>query len=534
MTHDTLAPGAASAAPGPGGAPAAPTHGSKDHKRALGQTRALRSCSVEFQAGEAHAIMGENGSGKSTFVKILSGVLAPDGGELVVAGQPCARIASPRAAQTLGIATVFQEILVVPSQTVLENVWMGMDGEFRRRIPAERKRAEADDVLRRLTANGIDLDAPVETLELSDRQVCTIARALVRRPRVLILDESTSALDVETRDRLFAVVRERCSEGSAVIFISHRMDEIDEIADRVTVLRLGETVGTHARRAISTGELLNLMSGDAPIGEAVKQRGPRTSDGRTVLRMRSVRLQPHTDTLETEIHAGEIVGVAGLEGHGQERFVRALAGVDAPADGQILRVLDDREVALRSQRQAARLRVVYVPRDRKTEGIFEPLSILDNFSLPTGRRDARLGLLSDGSRRRRLETYIERLRIRLGNPRNPITTLSGGNQQKVLISRWLAMEPEVLVLNDPTRGVDIGTKRDIYQLLEGLAAQGVAIVVLSTEVEEHLALMDRVLVFREGSLFVEIPHTEITRGGLVGAFFGEPDTPRSTGEALDA
>jgi ribose transport system ATP-binding protein/rhamnose transport system ATP-binding protein len=489
---------------------------------------------VDFKAGETHAIMGENGSGKSTFVKILSGVLAPDGGELVVAGQSYDRIASPRTAQTLGIATVFQEILVVPSQTVLENIWMGMDGEFRWRIPEDRKRTEAEAVLRRLAPGAIDLDAPVESLELSARQVCAVARALVRRPRVLILDESTSALDVETRDRLFAVVRERCSQGSAVIFISHRMDEIDQVADRVTVLRLGETVGTHLRSAISTPDLLRLMSGAGPLTDAFEQRGRRQSHGRTVLKMRGVRLQPHTGTLDTEIHAGEIVGVAGLEGHGQERFVRALAGVDVPAEGDVVRVLDEREVPLVSQREAARLNVVYVPRDRKTEGIFEPLSILDNFSLPTGGRDSRLGFLSDASRRRRLETYVEKLRIRLGNPRDAITTLSGGNQQKVLMSRWLAMEPQVLVLNDPTRGVDLGTKHDIYQLLEGLAGQGVAVVVLSTEIEEHLALMDRVLVFREGALFAEIPHTAITREELVGAFFGESRHHAVRREAADA
>jgi ABC-type sugar transport system ATPase subunit len=239
-----------------------------------------------------------------------------------------------------------------------------------------------------------------------------------------------------------------------------------------------------------------------------------------VLSLRNAVLGAGHEPVDIDVHVGEIVGVAGLEGHGQERFLRVVAGVDQPIAGEVFRHEDGRTVRISSQAEAARHGVVYVPRDRKSVGVFEPLSILDNFSLPTIDRDTTAGVISDRSRRRRLSEYVDRLSIVFGSARDRITTLSGGNQQKVIIARWLAPNPQVLVLNDPTRGVDLGTKRDIYRQLDELAGAGVAVIILSTEVEEHMALMDRVLVFREGRVFAEIPADELTREGLVGAFFG--------------
>jgi ABC-type sugar transport system ATPase subunit len=287
-------------------------------------------------------------------------------------------------------------------------------------------------------------------------------------------------------------------------------------------------VATLTREQSSAAKLLQLMSAREETADASDRRGRSTGE-HVVLSVRGAVLEEGHEPIDVAVRAGEIVGVAGLEGHGQERFIRTLAGVEAPVAGDVVRHDDGREIPLHSQAHAAQLGVAYVPRDRRTEGVFEPLSILDNFSLPTIDRDTVGVLVSDRRRRRRLARFRETLSMKYGSPRERITSLSGGNQQKVILARWLATGPRVLVLNDPTRGVDVGTKRDIYRRLDELARGGVAVVVLSTEVEEHMLLMDRVLVFREGRVFAEIPADELTREGLVGAFFGRREAARSPG-----
>jgi len=488
--------------------------------KSFGATRALRSCSFELWPGEVHAVVGENGSGKSTLVKILSGVHRPDGGEIMLAGQPAPDRPSPRAAQRTGIVTVFQEVLVVGPRSVVENVWLGVDGMFRLQVQPAEKRRRAREALGDLLGSAPSLDVPAEALSLSDQQACCIARALVRSPRVLILDESTSALDVATRDRLFAIVRRLCAEGTAVIFISHRMDEIAELADRVTVLRSGESVATLPRREATTDVLVRHMTGHAHLTEGV-EKVPRAARvrGQVLLRTEDVRLRPGGRPVQFELHAGEMVGLAGLEGHGQDAFLQALRGAGACTG----RVLSTDGVALSSPDRAKTAGVAYVPRDRRAESLFSVLSIAENFAVPTLRADRRAGLVDWGHAARRLGDYAERLRIRLAHPRQPITVLSGGNQQKVILARWLAAAPRVLLLNDPTRGVDLGAKRDLYRLLEQLTGEGVGVVMLSTEVDEHVELMDRVLVFREGSVSAELAREQLDRASLIAAFFGGPD-----------
>ena len=316
-------------------------------------------------------------------------MLPPDQGTLTVGGHSLSRISSPAKARALGIAAVFQEVLVVDPQSVLDNVWLGADSVFSTRVPESVKRERATRALTALLGAPLPLDRPVEELELSERQVVVIARALVQEPKVLILDESTSALDVSTRDRLFAEVRRLCAAGTAVVFISHRMDELQEIADRSTVLRNGEVVGSLDRAEATPARLLQLMSAREEV--EARERRARTATDRVVLRLDGVVLRGASDPISIDVHAGEIVGVAGLEGHGQERFVRTVGGLDQPDRGQVLRVDDGGTTSIGSQQDAARHGIAYVPRDRKTEGIFEPLSILDNFSLPTigARRDGR-------------------------------------------------------------------------------------------------------------------------------------------------
>lgn len=494
--------------------------------KAFGPTVALRSATAEFRAGEVHAIMGENGLGKSTLVKILTGVHRPDAGTVEIA-DAAGRLATlppprtPGAAILAGIMAVFQEVLVVDSRSVLENAWLGSDGTFRRRLPEADKRAKARAVFTELLCTDLDLDTPAGALPLSARQACAIARVLLRGPRVLILDEATSALDVATRDRLFAAIQRRRASGMTTLFISHRMDEIDQVADRVSVLRSGESVGTLTRGEATPEQLVRLMTGADHLagGKSAHQRTTRRLAADDVLRVRDLRLRPGATPVSFALRAGEVAGLAGLEGHGQDEFLRSLW--EGNRNGSVLRVAPNGSTPVRSARQAASLGIGYVPRDRRGESLFAPLSIVENFGVVTTRADRRRGLISHAARRARLAGYTDSLGIRMGKPTDPITTLSGGNQQKVIIARWLAREPRILLLNDPTRGIDLGAKRDIYALLDKLAADGVAVVMLSTEVDEHVELMDRVLVFREGTVGAVLERDELSRAALVSAFFGQ-------------
>jgi ABC-type sugar transport system ATPase subunit/ribose/xylose/arabinose/galactoside ABC-type transport system permease subunit len=461
--------------------------------KAFGATTALRHCSLALRAGEIHALIGENGSGKSTLVKILAGVHRPDTGQVLLRQEPL-RARSPRAAIGAGVATVFQEVQCVPAQSVLENLWLGYDGILRRaRISPAERRERAREVLTELLGRCPDLGAPARSLSLSERQGVAICRALLRDPTILILDEASSALDVATRDRLFACMRRLTAAGRAVLFISHRMDEVTQVADQITVLRSGESVATLDRTDAGADRLVELMTGGEQLVQAEATAPERAQAGDVVLAAGGLNLR-----------TGEIVGLAGLEGQGQDEYLQGLR--------------TGRAAATPSDESA--VRIEYVARDRRDESIFPPLSVRENFTAATLRQDVRGLLISTRRASARFEPYRNRLRIRLGRDRDPITTLSGGNQQKVVIARALAADPQVLLLNDPTRGIDIGAKRDIYALLRELAASGMAIVMLSTEVDEHLELMDRVLVFRDGRPAAGLGRDQLSRASIVREFFG--------------
>ncbi len=491
-----------------------------DLAKAFGPTQAVKACTFDLRVGEVHSIMGENGSGKSTLVKMLTGVHRPDGGTIEVGGRTLAAVRSPREALELGIVAVFQEVLVVPPRSILDNLWLGIDPLHRDAVSRAERLERASETMLELTGTAADLGRPVEELSLSDRQACCIARALIRRPQILVLDEATSALDVATRDRLFAIVRRLAGEGTSTIFISHRMDEVEEIGDRVTVMRSGETVATRARGEVEAAELVRLMTGAEHLtdtGHAHPER-PRSAD--VVLRATGVRLRQGAREIDFELHAGEIVGLAGLEGQGQDVFLQALRGAGG-VSGRVVRMTPEREDALASPAAAARAGVAYVPRERRDEALFGVLSVRENFRLPTVGRDTVAGFVRQSASEQRLSGYVDRLRIKLGRSSDGIMTLSGGNQQKVVIARWLASKPRILLLNDPTRGVDLGAKRDIYDLLAELTGEGIAVVMLSTEVDELIELMDRVLVFKEGELEVELGRASLTRSVLVASYFGQ-------------
>lgn len=496
-----------------------------DIGRSFGETTALANCSWSLRSGEVHAIIGENGSGKSTLIKILAGVVRPDRGSIVIAGTELHGLSAPRVSRALGIGVVFQEILVVPTRSVIDNLFLGADGLVRSNGSSKNRRAQSQRLLARLLGQTIDLDIPVSSLGLGQRQVVAIVRALLQEPRALLLDESTSALDVNVRDRLFSVVRELISTGTAVAFVSHRMDEVEQIADRITVLRSGANVATLERSQATPATLFRLMSGEESSGDqrhSDSHRGKR--DDAVAVSVSNVVLREGARPVSAELHRGEIVGVAGLEGHGQEAFLQVLAGLRKPEAGTVSRIIDGILKPVTGAQDAELLGVAYVPRERKTEGIFAPLSVVDNFAMPSLHVDSRQGLLSLARMLTRFGQFAKIFGIKASRPAaSRITSLSGGNQQKVVMARWLATAPQVLVLNDPTRGVDHATKQDIYDRLSEIAAKGISVVMLSTEVDELLALMDRVLVFREGSLFAEFERRQLERQRLVASYFGHKD-----------
>jgi ABC-type sugar transport system ATPase subunit len=483
--------------------------------RSFGPTVALADCSFELAVGEIHALVGENGSGKSTLIKLLSGVLSPDSGELRWAGAPV-RFADPRAARRAGIITCFQETLVVDELSVRDNIVLGQDGVVRRRRGAAAEGAVARNALAELGV-ALNLDEPVGKLKLAERQLVTIARALACPWQLLILDESTSALDVVERDHLFEVLFRYRALGRSVLFVSHRMDEIARIADRATVLRSGRSVATLDAAESNAGRLLELMSSREEARAAVGRAPARISHaGKTLMRAERVILRPRATAVELSLAAGEILGLAGLEGHGQELFLACVAGLAQPNAG----VISAGVAVIRTPSDAARAGVAFLPRDRKRDGIFAPLSVADNLAIATLRRFARAGMLSQSRLRGAAEAAIARLRIKTAGQGAAIATLSGGNQQKVLLGRLLLTSPRVLALNDPMRGVDHGAKQDLYIQLRALAEEGMGVLLLSSELPELCLLCDRVAVFREQSVVALIPQTALSERRLIAAMFG--------------
>jgi ribose transport system ATP-binding protein len=386
------------------------------------------------------------------------------------------------------------------------------------------------------------LDRPAYMLTIGERQIITLARALARAWKLLILDEATSALDLQTRDRLFELIETSVKNGSAVLFVSHRMDELHRLIDRSTVLRSGLAVATVERAEASTALYLQLMSGREHPLEAgpshISDQGPhRTRDrvsrqpARTLVRCEQFTIGQSGIPFDFDVRGGEVLGVAGLEGHGGARFVSCLAGVERPAAG-VVQVLDGSHLKrITSYRQAFKSGVVYVPGNRQTEGLFAPLPVIDNLALAVLGRLSKFGFFSAAAPRRLTQEYVTRLGIEAPDIRDPVSTLSGGNQQKVLVGRWLAARPSVLVMNDPLRGVDQGTKIDFYRLLRELAESGAAVVVLSTEIEELLTVCDRVAVFHNQTLWRTLDSHNLTYDEILQAMFGQPAAGVADGTA---
>ncbi len=505
--------------------------------RSFGETRALNSADLRVGRGEIHSLVGENGSGKSTLIKIISGVLPPDSGTLAWEGD-ARPPGSPRSAQASGIATVYQETLIAPEMTVRDNVYLGTDRLFRYGHRKGEEVAGARRALSDLGLGALDLGLPMWTLSLAERQLATVARAIIRPWRLLILDEATSALDAQQRDRLFDYLRAARSQGKSVLFTSHRMDEVLQLADRITVLRLGATVATMPVAEASRRDILGHMSGRTQVSDAgLEEGGPRPEEQRaelgdggvtaaqtqTLLRVEELALRPASRPISMDVQGGKILGLAGLEGQGQVEFVECISGLRRPASGRVEVVSGGKSSAVRSYWSANRQGIRYVPRDRRYEGLFGPLSVFDNFAITLWHELSRGGVLRRQEARKRFQEFAESSRLVSGSPRRPISTLSGGNQQKVLLGRWIAMRPGVLVLNDPLRGVDANTKEELYVLFRRLAAAGIAVIFLSTEIVELLTLTDQIAVFHEGSLVAMLPTEKSSDTDVVAAMFGDAE-----------
>ena len=500
-----------------------------DVRKTFGPTVALDRVSLRAYEGEVHAIIGGNGSGKSTLAKVISGVLVPDQGQVSIFGKSAT---TPAESKALGIANVYQEVLVADECSILENLFLGADGLFATAEPRDVRYERAQKIMRDLLGFDVDPDTIVGDLPLSLKQWITIARGILTNPRVLILDESSAALDFEATERLFAKIREMKAAGCAIFIVTHRIAELVRIADRATVLRDGVSVGTLEKGEITEENILRLIAGPERERALSDSKPVKRQSDRPIVRMTDVRVWSDTTPFDFNLYPGEVVGVTGLDGQGQADFVRALAGVQSVLDGEIHLVRDKKAEPIFSLATARENGIAYVSGDRKKEGIFPNLSIFENMCMPiyggysTG---GFLKFISKGKLDPIFAHETQKLGTKMGDQDNLITSLSGGNQQKVLIARSFAERPGVLVLNDPARGIDIGAKIDLYRNLREFAGRGNAVLFLSSEIEEFLGLCNRVVVFRGGVISSEF-EPPFDSHGILNATFGRKPDARLPGE----
>jgi simple sugar transport system ATP-binding protein len=465
--------------------------------------KALADVDFRLFPGEVHALLGENGAGKSTLIKALTGVHTPDAGEIRLAGVPVS-FHSPAQAQDAGIATVYQEVNLCTNLSVAENILLGREPRRFGSIDGRAMRTRAAELLSRIGLH-VDPGSALGSHPIAVQQLVAIARAVAVDARVLILDEPTSSLDAGEVAELFRIMRVLRDDGVAILFVTHFLDQVYEIADRLTVLRNGSVVGEHATTAVSRLELVRAMIGrDLSVLDEVEQRAERrTPAGTALLRVEHLGRTGAIAPFDLELHPGEVVGVAGLLGSGRTELARLLFGADHADSGRVL--LDDRPVRLRTPRSAIAKGIAFTSEDRKAEGLVADLTVRDNLILAM---QAARGWYRQVPRRTAdelVEKYVHALDIRPANPDAVVATLSGGNQQKVLLARWLITQPRVLILDEPTRGIDVGAKAQIQKVVTDLAAEGMAVLFISAELEEVMRVSDRVVVLRDRRVIGELP-----------------------------
>src|SRR5829696_8825833 len=480
----------------------------------FGGVVAVEDVSFDLSPGEVHALVGENGAGKSTLMKIVDGLYGPDEGTLEVGGE-AASFSSPRDAEAAGIAMIPQELDLFPELSVAENLFVG------RKRPRTRWggldwEAMQDEARRRFDALGVSLDAmsTVKRLSVANQQIVAMARALVGEARAVIMDEPTSSLTAREASQLFGIIEDLTAAGVGVVYISHRLDEIFEISDRITVLRDGHHIKTAPASELDAEELVRLMVG-RPLNELFIRS--ESSPGEVALEVRGLTRSGEFEDVDLTLRRGEILGLAGLVGAGRTELAQSIFGISPPDSGEVL--VDGEAARIRSPQAAMEKGIFYVPEERRSQGLILPFSIKNNITLSILDRISRFGFVPR-SERQTADRFAKELSIRGAKMTDPAGRLSGGNQQKVVVAKSLAREPNILLLDEPTRGIDVGAKSEIYRLMDDLAKEGKAILLISSELEEVLSMTDRVVVMREGRISGEFGREEATQENVMTAATG--------------
>jgi rhamnose transport system ATP-binding protein len=483
--------------------------------KSFGAVQALVDGSISLRAGEAHALVGENGAGKSTLVKILAGVHQPDSGTLALDGQPVV-LNGPLSARAAGIAVIYQEPTLFPDLSVAENIFMGRQPLIAgRRIDRAAMNRDAAEVFARL---GVALDPArlARGLSVADQQIVEIAKALSSHARVLVMDEPTAALTTVEVDRLFEVIRTLRGEGAAVLFISHRLEEVFAICQQVTIMRDGRFVRSAAIGDITVDEVIRAM-----VGRDLDALFPKThtAPGEVVLEVEGLNREGVLHDITFTVRKGEIVALAGLVGAGRSEVARAIFGIDRRTSGSVR--VNGKPLPEGSPLAAMAAGVALVPEDRRQQGLVMDLGIDQNIALASLKALSHLGLIRRSSEQALAATWASRLQLKFGRIKNAASTLSGGNQQKVVLGKWLARNPSLLIIDEPTRGIDVGTKAEVHRILDDLVANGLAVLMISSELPEVLGMADRVLVMREGRIATELSRAEADSDSIMRAATGQ-------------
>ena len=480
--------------------------------------KALDDVSFTLRRGEVHGLLGENGAGKSTLMKILSGAYRPSSGTIIFNGQPI-EINSPIQAQQLGIVTIYQEFTLVPSLTIAENIFMGREPSTAGFVSWRALRQRTRELMERLSIQ-LDPMKRVSSLSVADQQMVEIARALSMESQIIIMDEPTSALSEHEVQQLLSIVRDLKAQGISVIFTTHHLEEAMDVCDRVTVLRDGHLVNTTDINTITLDDIIRMMVGRS--ASELFSRNVAQSHGEVALSVKNLSSKgdprdPNAIQLydiSLDVHRGEILGIAGLVGAGRTELARAIFGADPFDSGQI--EINGQPVTIRSPREAIRYGLGLVPEDRKQQALFLALAVRENLSI-TALKDYIYpgGFVQQQQEQSLVEEYRQALGIRMSSQEQRVNNLSGGNQQKVVIARWLAMQPKVLIVDEPTRGIDVAAKSEVHQLLDELAGEGIAIIMISSELSEILSMSDRIITIREGHITGEFTRDDVTEEALM-------------------